>query len=55
MIGKGVWVVTGLELGWDCLVGVYDASVVSEEELMAQFDEESYVIHHKVIKGTVES
>lgn len=54
MVGRGIWVVTGLELGWDCLVGVYDASVISEEELVAHFGEDSYVIHHKKIKGEIE-
>lgn len=30
---KTAYVVTGLELGWDCIVGVFDPEVTSLEDL----------------------
>ena len=33
MNNNTVYVVTGLELGWDCVVGVYDAKLVSVSAL----------------------
>lgn len=45
-----VYVVTGLELGWDCVCGVFDSDKVSKEELLEYFDEEDYVISERRIE-----
>ena len=37
-----VYVVTGLELGWDCVVGVF--TNVTRAALEAEFSEDYYVI-----------
>lgn len=42
---KEVYIVTGTELGWECVVGVYDADQISEEDLKERFREPQYVIH----------
>lgn len=34
---KKVYVVTNSELGWDCVVGVFDAEVITEEQLEERF------------------
>jgi len=38
-MAQKVFVVTGLDLGWDCIVGVFDANTFSKEELKVQFPE----------------
>lgn len=40
-----VYVVTMPELGWDCVVGVFNADSVSVETLEKTFPESQYVIH----------
>ncbi len=40
-----VYVVTMPELGWDCVVGVYDYDSVAYEDLRNIFGEDQYVIH----------
>lgn len=40
-----VYVVTMPELGWDCVVGVFDADSVSLKSLEEVFPEGEYVIH----------
>lgn len=49
--------VTGLELGWDCVVGVYDAETTNFEELCREYrfnpdtgDSDGYIIHDQYIK-----
>lgn len=42
-----VYVVTGLELGWDCVVAVFSAASSPLEEVKKSFPEESYVIHEQ--------
>lgn len=39
-MSKTVYVVTGLNLGWDCIVGVFDPEVTSYEDLQNEFPEE---------------
>lgn len=43
---KGVYVVTNPELGWDCVVAVYDASTCTEEDLEFMYDDD-YVISYE--------
>ena len=44
-----VFVVTGVELGWDCVVGVYIDEEVARKEYP---DEDSYVIHEEILDRT---
>lgn len=44
-----VYVVTGVELGWDCVVGVYTDEEVARKEYP---DEDSYVIHEVTLDRT---
>lgn len=39
-----VYVVTNAELGWDCVVGVFNLNSVSEEQLEEVFPAEQYYI-----------
>ena len=42
-----VWVVTNVELGWDCIIGVFDANEFSKEELEERFPRKrAYVVHY---------
>lgn len=45
-----VFVVTGLDLGWDCVVSVFDAAHISNEELLKEFPESGYVIHSLLVE-----
>lgn len=49
-----VFVVTGLELGWDCVVGVYDADSVSKEDLKSQYPKGEYVISETSVETEIE-
>lgn len=40
-----VYVVTMPELGWDCVVGVFNSDSVSAETLENTFPEDQYIIH----------
>lgn len=44
-----VYVVTGIELGWDCVVGVFTDEDVARKEYP---DEDSYVIHEETLNRT---
>lgn len=47
-----VYVVTGVELGWDCVVGVYTDEEVARKEYP---DEDSYIIHEETLdKSTID-
>lgn len=47
-----VYVVTGTELGWDCVVGVYTDEEVARKEYP---NEDSYVIHEETLdKSTID-
>lgn len=55
MNNKTVYVVTSTELGWDCVVGVFDASQLSNEYLEEQFPPDSYyVISSEIIQTNLE-
>jgi hypothetical protein len=47
-----VFIVTGLDLGWDCIVGVYPGDT-NYEELEKQFPEDSYVIFERFIEDFI--
>lgn len=50
-----VYVVTGLDLGWDCVVGVFNADSVPREKLEQLFPEGEYVIHDVTVeKDTID-
>ena len=49
-----VFVVTGLKLGWDCVVAVYDADSVSEEDLRSRYPEGEYVISETGVETEIE-
>ncbi|AMR57427.1 hypothetical protein vB_PsyM_KIL4_0017 [Pseudomonas phage vB_PsyM_KIL4] len=41
-----VYVVTSVELGWDCIVGIFDADEFSREDLQERFpSKQGYVVH----------
>lgn len=41
------WVVTNVELGWDCIIGVFSADDLSREELEERFPrKQAYVVHY---------
>ena len=54
MSGTKVYVVTGLELGWDCVVAVYDAQQVSKEQILEAWPKDQYVIHEQTLEAKVE-
>jgi hypothetical protein len=45
-----VWVVTGFELGWDCVVGIFDAKKVTCEQIEERFPESRYYVQKKDIE-----
>ena len=47
-MNKTVYVVTGLELGWDCVCGVFKD--VNLDELQKCFPEGQYVIHEQTVE-----
>jgi hypothetical protein len=55
MAQSKVFVVTGLDLGWDCIVGVFDAEKISVEELRVQFPEGRgmYMIFEQQVETTL--
>lgn len=41
------WVVTNTDLGWDCIVGLFDPKVFTREDLEERFPRRlSYVVHY---------
>jgi hypothetical protein len=48
-----VYVVTGLDLGWDCVCGVFKD--VSLDELQKVFPEGEYVIHKQTVDSSLDS
>lgn len=51
-MNKTVYVVTGLELGWDCVCGVF--SDVDPDELRKVFPKGQYVIHEQTIESNLD-
>jgi hypothetical protein len=50
----GVYVVTSTELGWDCVVGVFDEDAVDLEELEETFSESGeYVITFRTVEKSL--
>jgi hypothetical protein len=49
---KTVYVVTSLELGWDCVVGVFED--VNHEELRECFPSPPYIIHDTTVQYNLE-
>ena len=51
-----IYVVTSVELGWDCVVGVYEIN--SEEELQTLKDyytsDEGYMIHQQSVQTVLD-
>lgn len=45
-----VFVVTGLDLGWDCVVAVFSADTVSVDALGAQYKRPDYVISELTVE-----
>lgn len=55
-MSNGVYVVTSTELGWDCVVGVFDEDSVDLEELEDTFPESGkYVITFSMVEKTLEA
>lgn len=50
-----VYVVTGLQLGWDCVVAVYSHEHVTFEELDRQYPADEYVVTMHEVFYQVES
>lgn len=50
MNNNTVYVVTNPELGWDCVIGVYDAKYVTLLSLQEEFPEDEYVIHEQTLE-----
>lgn len=45
--GQRMWIVTSTELGWDCIVAVYDQTTVTKEQLLVAYPKQDcYVIHN---------
>lgn len=49
---KNVFVVTGTDLGWDCVVAVYSADDVTLEALEAGYPYPDYVITERDLETT---
>jgi hypothetical protein len=42
-----VWIVTSTELGWDCIINVFNADDISREELEERYPRRrAYVVHY---------
>lgn len=48
-----VYVVTMPELGWDCVVGVFNSDFVTIESLEKAFPEGQFVIHERSVEKDV--
>lgn len=51
---KTVYVVQYLELGWDNVIGVFDANEVSIEELQEVYSGKYYVITDRTLATSIE-
>ena len=50
---KRVYVVRGLDLGWDCVMAVYDFDTTILEELQEEFPEDQHVISEFTINTSI--
>lgn len=48
-----VYVVTGTDLGWDCVVGVFSAVEVNYAGLRHRFPERQYVITKREVESSL--
>lgn len=48
-----VYVVTGLNLGWDCVVGVYSCDEVSLEQLQNEWPVEDFIIIRREVETQI--
>lgn len=54
-MSKKVYVVTSVELGWDCIVGVFDPEFVSEEKLHERFSrDDGYVVFENTVESNLD-
>lgn len=53
-MSESVYVVTMPELGWDCVIGVFDSNLVTQEELEQQYTDDQYVIHQQYLQTSIE-
>lgn len=51
---SGVWVVTNSDLGWDCVVGVFDDKDVTEDDLSKIFVDDAYYFDHHTVEDNLE-
>lgn len=48
-----VYVVSNPELGWDCIVAVYDWGNIILKELQERYPEDEYVIHERILRTDI--
>lgn len=53
-MSKKVFVVTDSELGWDCVVGVFDADLFALEQLKRRFNGHGVVIDERTIETSLD-
>ena len=54
-MSKKVYVVTSVELGWDCIVGVFDPKKVTKEQLKERFTSNGgYVVFDKMVESDLD-
>lgn len=51
---KNVFVVTGTDLGWDCVVGAFCAEEVTGEELEAAYPHPEYIITEVTVQTNLQ-
>jgi hypothetical protein len=49
-----VFVVTNPELGWDCVVGVFDSNTMLLQEVEETFPSNQYVIHEHNVETNLD-
>lgn len=50
-----VYVVTSVELGWDCVIAVYNSNDVGEDELEVRYPQKrGYVIHSELLQSEID-
>lgn len=54
-MSKKVYVVTSVELGWDCIVGVFDPKKVTKEQLEERFNiNDGYVVFENIVESNLD-
>ena len=50
-----VYIVTNVEFGWDCIVGVFSTDHVTYEELETRYpNEQGYVLFERTVENEIE-